>query len=98
MLAAVRESGSASEPWVTQGASLLDSIATGGTTISERACAIAGCGAVFEFSSMPEYLRQRASAESSTAFEAWTGGKQWSTPETLEDGRVVVALVLYRPD
>ena len=89
-LEALRNSGTASEVWVTDAERLVHSIAPAATV----ECYVAGCGAQLSFASEAAYQDAvRAVADDHT----WTGGKRWS--EAARDGgRVSVALILYRPD
>jgi hypothetical protein len=97
VLAVVRRSGEASEPWVPQARSLFDSIAGRNTAFTFEGCFVAGCAATFTFASRGDYELQRRDSEASTEYAAWTGGKQWTAPMMAGD-RVEVTLVLYRPD
>ena len=92
--ATLRASGSANEVWVSQGMAVLDAVGAG----SDLGCFVAACGGVFVFASQADYTQRRATVEASTAYAAWTGGKRWTDVEQLRDGRVRVALLLYRPD
>ena len=98
LLAGLRDSGSGVESWDAQGATLLTSLATGGVTLRDATCYVAGCSATFTFPTERDYQRHIAELETSELYRAWTGGKRLSTPETRPDGRVIVALLLYRPD
>jgi hypothetical protein len=98
VLASLRESGEGHEGWETQATELFGSLANRDTQVSDVGCYIAGCAATFTFSSQAAYHSQIDRLQTSPAYAAWTGGKRYSAPETREDGRVIVALVLYRPD
>lgn len=98
VLGDLRNSGTGHEPWDVQAITVFDSISRGQVTTSEVGCFIAGCGATFVFPSLAEYRRDFDALQTADAYRAWTGGKRWTTPEVGSDGRVSVALVLYRPD
>jgi hypothetical protein len=98
IIGALHDSGSGTEPWSAQGTAVLDVIAHAGGTQSEGGCYVAGCGAVFTFESESDYRRGVDTLLASEAFRAWTGGKRFASPERLPDGRVIIAIALYRPD
>ncbi len=98
IIAGLVESGSGAEAWDAQGTALLDSLAHRGVEMTGAACFVAGCGATFTFPSEAEYRRRIAELESSDAYRAWTGGKRLTDPEVGADGRVTIAVALYRPD
>jgi hypothetical protein len=99
MITSLRQSGSGQEVWVAQGTAALDVLAhASGVQMTEAGCFIAGCGAVFTFATETEYRRGVDTLLASDAFRAWTGGKRFAPPERMPDGRVVIAIVLYRPD
>jgi hypothetical protein len=50
------------------------------------------------FASMSEYEQAVAAISALPQFRDWTGGKKWTIAEQAPDGRVLVALLLYRPD
>jgi hypothetical protein len=97
-LASLRASGVGDEVWNGQATTLLDSFATNGVSINDRACFIAGCAATFTFASDRDYRERAAELVETDAYRAWTGGKRFTSTETRADGRIVVALLLYRPD
>lgn len=97
-LLGLRESGEAVEPWNEQATALFAAIGRSLATVSGAGCFIAGCGATLAFPSEAAYRRARLDIEGLEAFRAWTGGKTYTSPETLPNGTVVVGLVLYRPD
>ena len=97
-LARLHASGSGVESWDRQGLALLDSIAHDGVEIHDAGCYIAGCGASFTFASEAEYHRRIDELGGSELYRGWTGGKHLTGPEIHSDGRVTIALVLYRPD
>ena len=95
---ALMSSGEAKEEWVDRANNLFDSIGRQALATSKIGCYVAGCGATFTFPSVAEFDRRRALVEASDEYKAWTGGKKWTTPEPTPDGRIAVALLLYRPD
>ena len=95
---ALMSSGEAKEEWVDRASNLFDSIGRQALATSKVGCYVAGCGATFTFPSVAEFDRRRALVEASDDYKAWTGGKKWTTPEPTPDGRIAVALILYRPD
>ncbi len=98
VLASLRDSGPSAESWDAQATMLLDSVARSPAAASETGCFVAGCGATFTFPSKTEYQRRLDSLLASDGYLAWTGGRRLTAPETRPDGRIVMALVLYRPD
>jgi hypothetical protein len=97
-LAELHDSGLGHEDWDSAAEALLGSIARGPVEATDAGCFIAGCGMTYTFPSEDAYLRGIDELQRSDGFRAWTGGKQFTTPERRADGRVVVALLLYRPD
>jgi len=97
-LETLRASGVGDESWTGQATTLLDSFATAGVSISDRACFIGGCAATFMFASDREYGMRAAQFVETDAYRAWTGGKRFTSPERRADGRIAVTLLLYRPD
>ena len=93
----LRASGSAAEPWDAQGTALLAAIGHRAVATSQVGCFTAGCAATFTFASRSDLDRARIEATQSPQYRAWTGGKRWTTPEISRD-RVVITLLLYRPD
>jgi hypothetical protein len=98
LLARIRDPKAGYEPWDDQGLAILDSAASDATELTDVGCYMAGCVATFTFPSDGAYRRAIADLKLTTAYVAWTGGKQFTTPETLDDGRVVIAILLNRPD
>jgi hypothetical protein len=98
LLGNLRMSGLGEEPWAGQASALFRAIATPPTRVEIVGCYVAGCGAVLTFASLEAYRAQLAKIEQSDVYRAWTGGKQLAEPEPRGDGRVDVALVLFRPD
>jgi hypothetical protein len=96
LLARVRASGDARESWDGQAKALFD--AAGGAVAADVGCYVAGCAAELTFPSRDRYARSIDALQGSDAYQAWTGGKVLSPPEVRDDGSVVVAIVLYRPD
>jgi hypothetical protein len=97
LVADLRASGSGAEPWDAQGTALLAAIGRRAVATSQAGCFTAGCAATFTFASRTELDRARIEAARSPQYRAWTGGKRWTTPEVSRD-RVVITLLLYRPD
>jgi hypothetical protein len=97
-LVELEESGEGSEAWSSQGTALLDAFGASSAAMTERGCFVAGCAALFTFSSEDDYQRQLARLVASDAYAAWTGGKVLSPLQLRADHKVVVSLVLYRPD
>jgi hypothetical protein len=98
LIAELRTSGAANEKWAEQGISLLRSIAPGRADVTDVGCYVAGCAATLTFRSDAELHRALDDLEGSNIYLSWTGGKKLSAPEQHSDGRVSIALALYRPD
>jgi hypothetical protein len=98
VIAGLSNSGAGAEAWNAQALALLDSLAQRGVAITDAACFVAGCGATFTFPSEAEYRRRIDELQRSDAYRAWTGGKRLTSPELAADGRVTIAVALYRPD
>jgi hypothetical protein len=96
-LQALRRSGPADEGWNAQAGTVFDAIKPT-AAVSDVGCYVVGCGATLTFSSETAYRAGLAQVQALAAFRAWTGGKQITSPDVQADGRVVVALLLYRPD
>ena len=94
----VLRSGSGHEQWTERGTSLLEQIGRNAVRSDDVGCYIAGCTATYTFASRDEYDRTIHAVQRSAEYQAWTGGKRWTTPEPAHDGAVTSALVLYRPD
>ena len=84
--------------WADKCESLLDEIGSRAEREADRGSYIAGCTATYTFTSRRVYDELARDVVGWTTYTAWTGGKQWSSPEYQDDGRVIVALLLYRPD
>ncbi len=97
-LVELEESGEGSEAWNAQGTALLDAFGATALEMTERGCFVAGCGALYRFSSADEYQRQLAKLVASELYVAWTGGKVFSPVQLRADHQVVVSFLLYRPD
>ena len=97
-LQALIDSGEEREEWGDRAMNLFDSIGRQALATSKLGCYVAGCGATFTFPSVAEFDRRRALVEGTDEYKQWTGGKKWTTPEPTPDGRIAVALILYRPD
>jgi hypothetical protein len=98
LISALLDSGPASESWSGQATKLLEQISKRATGMTPEGCYIAGCAATFVFASIAEYEKAIAASMNLPEYHSWTGGKRWTTPEQAPDGRVLVALLLYRPD
>ena len=98
LLAGLRESGRGDEPWDAQAGALFAALGRAPAVADVTGCYIAGCGATFTFPSDAAYRQRLVEVEPTDASRAWTGGRRFSKPEPMPDGRVVVGLVLYRPD
>jgi hypothetical protein len=97
-LATLRASGSGRESWDGQATSLLEAVAAGALSSTTPECYIAGCAATFTFANDAVYRERTAAMTASDTYRAWTGGKVLTEPDRKPDGRVVVTLLLYRPD
>ena len=97
-LATLRASGSGRESWDGQATALLEAAAAGSISSTAPECYIAGCAATFTFASEARYRERAAALTASDVYQAWTGGKLLAEPDRRPDGRVVVTLLLYRPD
>ena len=96
-LQTLRRSGPADEGWSAQAGTVFDAI-TPSAAVTGVGCYVVGCGATLTFSSETAYRDELAHIQALAAYRAWTGGKQITSPDVQADGRVVVALLLYRPD
>jgi hypothetical protein len=96
----LRQSGPGEESWNPRAGDVFDAIAAlvPPVTITERGCYVVGCRAVVTFASESAYRAELAQIDRLAAYRAWTGGKQITSPDVRPDGRVVVALLLFRPD
>ena len=94
LLARIRDAHAGHESWNERGRALLERFGPA----TDGGCYMAGCTATFTFASRAAYERVRDDVTATPEYAAWTGGKQLTTPETLSDGRVIVAVVLQRPD
>jgi hypothetical protein len=91
-------SGSGRENWTDQGQALVDEIAKRAEHVEDSGCFIQGCTATYTFPSRAAYDTAYRDITDSETYAAWTGGKRWSSPEEQDDGRIIVALILYRPN
>jgi len=98
LLATIRDPRAGHEPWDETGLALLDQLGRDASDVTDRGCYMAGCIATFTFASDASYRRAIDDLTTSAEYAAWTGGKQITSPETLANGQVVIALVLQRPD
>jgi hypothetical protein len=96
-LQVMRRSGSANEVWTAQAGALFDAIRRT-TALTDVECYVAGCSAMLTFSSEIAYHDGLAHLPALEEYRAWTGGKQWTIPEVQADGKVIVAVLLFRPD
>jgi hypothetical protein len=97
-VATIRGSGPAHEVWDDQATDIFAAVVAGAGEIVDSGCYIAGCAATLSFSSRAAYERALEALEASDRYRAWTGGKRITAPEIREDGSVIVALILSRPD
>jgi hypothetical protein len=98
LLDGIREAHPGQESWNDAGLALVDQLGRDAIAVTDRGCYMAGCMGTFTFASDGAYRRAFSELSSSPDYIAWTGGKQWTAPETLANGQVIVALVLQRPD
>jgi hypothetical protein len=98
LVARIRDPKAGHEPWDDKGLAILDRVARDAVATTDRGCYMAGCVATFTFSSEETYRRVVDEITAAPEWTAWTGGKQFSPPETLVNQHVVVAVVLERPD
>ena len=98
VIQALAESGAGAEDWDDQATRLVQEF--GGAPVATKiaGCFVGGCGATFTFPSGVEYQQRLDALLASDGYRAWTGGKRLSIPESLPGGRIVLAVVLYRPD
>jgi len=89
-LETLRSSGSASETWVPQAATLLH----GFDPAAKVECYVAGCAAALTFDSNAAYDE---AVETIRTDETWRGGKKWLSAER-GGGKITAVLILYRPD
>ena len=97
-LASLRESGAAQESWDGDALAVFDGIARSGVAVADRGCFIAGCGATLTFPAGAELAHALDQLQAAPTYRAWTGGKRLTRPEPGADGRISLALILYRPD
>jgi hypothetical protein len=97
-IATLERSGPGREDWDASAMAIFDAADTGSVEVTSVGCFIAGCAATMTYASRDAYARGLERLQGSAPYRAWTGGKVLTRPELLADGRVVVALVLYRPD
>jgi hypothetical protein len=86
------------EKWAPRAEALLDEIGQRAEHVQDRGCYISGCTATYTFASRASYDTGYRDAIGLAAYTGWTGGKLWTKPEQQDDGRIVVALLLYRID
>jgi hypothetical protein len=98
LLAGIRDDRAGHESWNDQGLALLDLVGRRASATSGLGCYMAGCACTFTFSSDASYRRALDEVTASPEYARWTGSKQFTEPESLADGRVIVAVVLQRPD
>lgn len=91
-------SGSGREIWTDQGQELIDEIGRLAAGVEDSGCFLTGCTATYTFPSRASYDDAYREVTGSPSYAAWTGGKRWSTPEEQDDGRIIVALIIYRPN
>lgn len=98
LVARIRDPKAGYEPWNDKALAILDRIARDAVATTDRGCYMAGCIATFTFPSAAVYQRVLDETMAAAEWIAWTGGKQFSSPETLASRQVVVTVVLERPD
>jgi len=98
LLETMHQSGDASEAWAPRATQLIGAIGKYAAATTPEGCFVAGCAATFAFASRADFDHAMAEVSASADYQAWTGGKRWTAPELAPDGRVLVALLLYRPD
>jgi hypothetical protein len=98
LISNLRQSGNAAEGWAPRATALFDSIDKRAAATTRDGCFVAGCAATFAFGSRADYERARDETIKSADYRAWTGGKEWTNPEIASDGRVLAAVLLFRPD
>jgi hypothetical protein len=98
LLARIDDHLSGHEDWNDRGIELLEQIGHGALATTGTACHMAGCAATFTFASQCAFESTRDAVAASADYVAWTGAKDFSTPEALPDGKVVVAVVFERPN
>jgi hypothetical protein len=86
------------EKWAPRAEGVLDDIGQHAERVEDRGCYISGCTATYTFASRAAYDATFRDATDSAAYKGWTGGKRWTTPEQQDDGKIIVALLLYRID
>ena len=98
LLARVRDAHVGHESWDDDGLALLDRVGHEAIAVADEGCYMAGCIGAFTFASEAAYRRAVADVTASSDFAAWTGAKRITSPERLAGGKVVVAILLERPD
>ncbi len=89
-LETLRSTGSATETWVVQAATLLH----GFDPAAKVECYVAGCAAALAFDSNEAYDQ---AVETIRTDETWRGGKKWLSA-VRGGGKITAVLILYRPD
>jgi hypothetical protein len=77
---------------------VLDDLARDGETTVERGCYMAGCFATVRFASDAIEQATLARVQRSADYSSWTGAKRVTPVEESADGKIIIALVLERPD
>lgn len=98
LLAKIRDAHAGHESWNEQGLALLDLIGRRAITTADVGCYMAGCSSTFTFASEAAYRHAFDEVTATSEYARWTGSKQFTDPEVLDGGRVIVAVVLQRPD
>ncbi len=86
------------EKWTASGQALIDRVGQRAAHVQDAGCYVIGCTATFTFASRTAYDDAYRDVTASAEYLTWHSGKRWTLPEEQDDGRIIVALVLYRID
>jgi hypothetical protein len=86
------------EKWTAAAQALIDQVGQRAEHVDDTGCFVIGCTGTFTFATRAAYDDAYRELTTTPAYETWHSGKRWTTPEEQDDGRVIVALVLYRID
>jgi hypothetical protein len=84
--------------WKASGQAVIDEVGRRADHVEDNGCFVLGCTATYTFKSRAAYDEAYREATSSEGYIKWPSGKKWLTPEEQDDGRVIVALILYQVD
>jgi hypothetical protein len=98
VLSHIRDPHVGHEHWNDRANRVLDDLARDGEATLERGCYMAGCFATVRFNSDAVEQAAIARVQSSADYTAWTGAKRITPNEESADGKIIIALVLERPD